>query len=105
MADNYLEKRMEEYQNGKQKPFRLVTKKIRAAFVCNGLSEIGQEKIAELLMQRDWHVAFSHNSFKEGQLFAQRSGTRFYHVQTQQELETAIADAKVHFSPLPLTIY
>lgn len=104
MADNYLEKKMEEYRGGTRRVFKDRRKKSRAVFVKDGLSDEGRRLIASLVAEGDCRVAFAAYDSKEGTRLAQSTGSRFYPLTARLTLDDAIADAAAHFAPLPMAV-
>lgn len=91
MADNYLEKRMEEYRAGKLAPKRQivhvpVSKKsgdFCLSFDCLNVIVLGgffalASAVVEAFRKVDCRVALCHASEKECRVLAQRSGCRYY---------------------------
>lgn len=92
MADNYLERKMEEYRSGKGgrrivykssagvKPGTICVKfPARRVFVTGGASGIGRA-IVEAFRRADCRVAFCDNDTRNGNGTAQATGARFYPV-------------------------
>lgn len=92
MADNYLERKMEEYRSGKAKQ-RVVKRTpsgakpgtinikfpTRRVFVTGGAKGIGRA-IVETFRNADCKVAFCDNDTKAGAATAQATGAKFYPV-------------------------
>ncbi|MCM1092652.1 MAG: SDR family oxidoreductase [Lachnospiraceae bacterium] len=91
MADNYLEKRMEEYRAGKLAPKRQiihvpVSKKsgdFCLSFECLNVIVLGgcfelASAVVEAFRKVDCRVALCHDAEKECRVLAQRSGCRYY---------------------------
>ena len=92
MADNYLERKMEEYRSGrlhtmpsrpssvlKRKGYLSVKFPPRRVFVTGGANGIGKE-IVRQFREADCQVAFCDVDNKNGTATAQATGARFYHV-------------------------
>ncbi len=91
MADNYLEKRMEDMRNGKlaHRPLIRKTEKQSTSFLSKGslanqrvlimefTPEI-QSDIISLFRSQGCKVAFLGEDYKKGQMIAQATGARFY---------------------------
>lgn len=105
MADNYLERKMEDYQNGKSsftkrrqtsdtaKPGILNVKfPPRRVFVTGGASGIGRA-IVEAFRKADCRVAFCDIDQKAGAATAQATGAQFHPVDVRnvETLETCMA--------------
>ncbi len=104
MADNYLEKKMEEHRAGTRRMFKDSRKKSRAVFITDGLSDEGRRTIASLTAEGDCRIAFASTDSKEGSRLAQATGSRFYCLTARLTLGDAIADAAARFAPLPLSV-
>ncbi len=104
MADNYLERRMEQYRAERPKAFRRGVKPTRAVFVCDGLSEQGRELVSRLSADPYCAVAFAGSSRAEGARLAQLTASRFYPLSEAMPLAAAIDLARTHYAPLPLEI-
>lgn len=104
MADNYLEKKMEEHRNGSRTMFRAQKKKTRAVFITDGLSPEGRGNIRTLSAGGDCRIAFAGTDSREGSRLAQATGSRFYCLTARLTLDRAIADASARFAPLTLEI-
>ena len=104
MADNYLEKKMEEHRNGCRAIFRTGKKKTRAVFISDGLSPEGRQTIRTLSAGGDCRIAFAGTDYREGSLLAQATGSRFYCLSSRLTLDQAIADATAHFAPLSISV-
>lgn len=83
MADNYLEKKLEDYRNGRlqsgvnstyRKPNSQITPR---AYVAGGCSEAGRSVIAKL-RSYGWKVAFCDDNEKAGRDLAQTTGSQFH---------------------------
>ncbi len=59
MADNYLEKKMEEHRNGARPVFRAQKKKTRAVFITDGLSPQGRATLRSFAAEGDCRIAFA----------------------------------------------
>lgn len=103
MADNYLEKKMDELRAGPRRMFR-PGRKVRAVFVRDGLSEAGRAAVASAASAGDIAVAFAGTDRAEGMRMAQRLGARFYLLSPALTLEQAIAQASAHYAPLPMQL-
>lgn len=101
MADNYLERRMEEHRKGVQKKFRQ-PKVVRAFFVVDGLCNA--DEIQRLRTEPGTAVAFSGADAKAGALLAQKYGARFYCVRDAESLQRAVADAAQHWAGIPFVV-
>ncbi len=100
MADNFLERRMEDYRSGKlsahstHHPGRKSSTDAAPALaglrviVTDGLSEPLTSRIVKKLLEEGCKVAFMGTDSKEGARFAQASGAQFHPVK-----DTASADA------------
>lgn len=82
MADNYLERKMEDYRSGKSlmrtsAPVRRTRTAAMRAFVVEGCSERGAEAIRQL-RRCGWQVAFSCADLKAGRETAQATGSQHY---------------------------
>lgn len=104
MADNYLEKRMEEHRAGERRLFREKTKKTRAVFVVDALSPGGTAAIEKAMDAGCCRIAFSADDYARGSRLAQATGGRFYCISPRLTLQQAIADARSHFAPLNLEV-
>ncbi len=105
MADNYLERKFEEYRENKGKAFRTrhlssggvkpgflqVKYPLRRVFVTGGASGIGKAIVAEF-RKADCRVAFCDVDSKKGRQTAEDTGARFYpaDVSNADELEVCM---------------
>ena len=118
MADNYLERRMEEYRNGTlaQSLHRSVamTRKrpktryeaLRVLVVCPGLNA-DAEKLIRGFAARRCRISFASDSRAAGNVLAQSCGARFYptdEMSNEAIAQTAEAAAK-HYGSLDAIIY
>ncbi len=104
MADNYLERRMEEYRSGKfssrPKAVRTVSRgegdlvvhfpKLRV-LIAGGLDAVGRA-IVGAFRQVDCRVAFFDTDYRQGNLMAQSTGSKFYHTPGHDSLARNISD-------------
>lgn len=104
MADNYLEKKMEEHRNGARPVFRAQKKKPRAVFITDGLSPQGRATLRSFAAEGDCRIAFAGTDYREGNILAQATGSRFYCLTPRLSLDRAIADAAARFAPLTLEV-
>lgn len=104
MADNYLERRMEQYRAERPKSFSRGVKPQRAVFVTDGLSEQGIALVRSLSSDPACAVAFAGTDRVEGTRLAQLTGTRFYPISETLTLDKAIDLARRHYEPLPMQI-
>lgn len=83
MADNYLERRMEDYRSGKLSTVRMSFATVKRpsmalrAFVAGGETEAGQHCVREL-RAHGWRVAFTDPDLKSGRIFAQSTGSQHH---------------------------
>lgn len=103
MADNYLEKKMEEYRTGAKRMMRR-DKRSRAVFIADVFSEKGMAALKECQASGDCYIAFTATDYQKGSRLAQATGARFYCITPRLTIDNAIADARTHFSPTPLEI-
>ena len=103
MADNYLEKKMDELRSAPRRVFR-PARKVRAVFVRDGLSQQGREAVEHLAADATVAVAFAGDNRGEGMKLAQRVGARFYPLSESLTLDQALADARARYAPLPLQV-
>lgn len=101
MADNYLEKRMEEHRRGARKIFH-GPKDTKAVFVVDGVRRA--DEVLRLRAEPGTAVAFSGADAKAGARLAQKCGARFYCVSDAESLGRAIADAAKHWADLPFEV-
>lgn len=81
MADNYLEKKYEEYRSGKAslgKKKITTPHKTRRVFVTDGINGIGNA-IVKAFRRAGHRVAFCGNDEEAGKLMAEKTGTYFFH--------------------------
>ncbi len=97
MADNYLEKRMEDYRRRGARPFRR-PEPDKAAFVVDG----DAATVERLRATGEWHVAFADPDVKRGRALAQRTGARHYPVDPTDAdaLRRAIDDTRARWPQL-----
>lgn len=81
MADNFLEKRMEDFRNGKMSVAgkKRDTSNDPVVFISGGCSDKGKAAVKDY-RSRNYRVAFCDTDRKAGNLLAQVSGSRFYPV-------------------------
>ncbi len=103
MADNYLEKKMEEYRTGARRMMRRAGKS-RAVFIADVFSEKGMAALKECQASGDCHIAFTATDYQKGSRLAQATGARFYCITPRLTIADAIADARTRFSPASLEI-
>jgi len=103
MADNYLEKKMEEYRTGARRTMHRA-KKPRAVFISDVFSEKGQAALKACQASGDCDIAFTATDYKKGSRLAQATGARFYCITPRLTMAAAIADARTRFFPTPLEI-
>jgi hypothetical protein len=93
MADNYLEKKMEEYRNGAKtsaKRYITVTRRPtpeldgKRVFVTGGAHGVGAA-IVKALRNEGCKVAFCDMNTKTGYEVAQKTGARFYPIDMHSE--------------------
>lgn len=83
MADNYLERRMEEYRSGKLSSTRISSVSVKRpsmqlrVLVIGGDTDLGAKYIKEF-RKSNWKVAFTHPDIKSGRLLAQTSGAQHH---------------------------
>lgn len=81
MADNYLEKRMEDYRNGKLGVYKKKkTDKGPVIFIAIKNNDKLIEETVKNYRQKQYRVAFCHIDRKTGAALAQQCGARFYPV-------------------------
>ncbi len=103
MADNYLEKKMDELRAGPRRMFRPQAK-TSALFVRDGLSSEGREAVIQAAAKGTIAVAFAGTDRSQGMRLAQQTGARFYPLSDTLTLDQAIADARARYAPLPFTV-
>ncbi len=118
MADNYLERRMEEYRNGTlaqslRRSVAMTRKRpktryeaLHALVVCHGLNA-DAEKLIRTFAARRCRISFASNSRTAGSTLAQSCGARFYPIDEMSDEAvslTAGAAAK-HYGSLNAIIY
>lgn len=118
MADNYLERKMQEYREGKtrkvassrlslgNKPGYLSVKfPSRRVFVTGGASGIGRA-IVEAFRHADCRVAFCDKDVKKGTATAQATGARFYPVDVvdANALSSAVDDVIAKWGDIDIII-
>lgn len=104
MADNYLEKRMEDYRAATRKAPRHAPRKTHAIFITDPLSPVGERALSTHLSDPQAHIAFAAPASTTARDLAQKNGARYYPLSPTLTLARAIDDARTHYSPLPLTI-
>ena len=99
MADNYLERRMEDYRAGKNsRPLTPSRRKMATVqFPAMRVAMIGVEDqvgvaAVSALVQAGCRVAFTTAIFSDGQRIAQSTGGRFYPCEPRQMLEMLAAE-------------
>lgn len=103
MADNYIEKKFEEYKKGCVKKMRM-PKKQRAVFIADGLTPEGEEAVRKYSCEPEVAVAFAGADRKRGNALAQATGSRFYLIGAQT-LDMAISAARAHWPGIPLEVF
>lgn len=103
MADNYIEKKMEERRSGARKIFR-AQKKLRAVFITNIDMDSVAGTLASLSAAGDCKIAFAGYDLIRGREMAQKYGARFYPLSMRLSFADAIADARARFAPLEMKI-
>lgn len=103
MADNYIEKKFEEYKKCGVKMMRM-PKKLRAVFIPDGLSPDGEAAVRKYSSLPEVAVAFAGADRKQGNALAQATGSRFYLIGAQT-LDMAIAAARAHWPGIPLEVH
>ena len=87
MADNYLERRMEDYRSGKLSSMRMTSATVKRpsmtlrTYVIGGDTELGVKYIKKFRAS-NWRVAFNHADLKSGRQLAQASGAQHHPVST-----------------------
>lgn len=85
MADNYLERRMEDYRNGKLSTRRMSPVSVKRpsmalrVFIIGGNTEAGRRHV-RILRKYGWKVAFTDADFKAGRELAQTTGSQHHPV-------------------------
>jgi len=97
MADNYLEKKMEEHRSADATIFHSVRKKEGLVFVEDGLSPAGEAEVRRIAMEGKCHVAFGGADYRRGRKLAQQTGARFYPCNTAEDIASARTNAEKHF--------
>lgn len=83
MADNYLERRMEDYRNGKLSTMRMSSVTVKRpsmqlrVFIIGGDTQLGIEYVNNL-RKCNWKVAFTDSDLKSGRTLAQASGAQHH---------------------------
>ena len=103
MADNYLERKMEEHRSGRpaakhkspsfatqRKGYISVKFPPRRVFITGGAVGIGRE-IVRAFRAADCQVAFCDIDLKQGTATSQETGARFYHVDVSDTTALAVA--------------
>lgn len=103
MADNYLEKKFEEYLSTKRAKPRRGEAKTKAVLITDGLCSEGKALVKRHCARGDTAVAFCATDLKRGYALAQASGARFYPL-GPLSLGEAIADARKHWPKAQLEI-
>ncbi|MGM9870986.1 MAG: hypothetical protein ACI31E_04250 [Muribaculaceae bacterium] len=103
MADNYIERKMEEHSSRAPKP---VSRRPahRAVFITDVFAPDGEEALKRCISAGDCRIAFAAHDYARGSRLAQATGARFYCITRQLSLDWAISDARHHFAPLSLEI-
>ncbi len=122
MADNYLERRMEDMRNGRLATSNLKRNSMSAAskgvahrlsvvdpelrvFITGGASGIG-EAIVKAFREIDMKVAFCDIDSRKGNSLAQSCGARFYplDVKVKEDLERALQDITSRWKGLDVIV-
>lgn len=114
MADNFLEKQMEDYRAGKFAPKPRHSVNIQAkqpvyphlrVFVTGGASGIGKACV-EAFREVNAQVAFCDIDAKTGAITAQKSGARFYPIDASSsaKLSSALEDVVSHWGDIDVII-
>lgn len=84
MADNYLEKRLEDYRNGKlqsspkgKSGIKSGSTLVARAYIVGGCCEQGRNMVQKL-RNYGWQVAFCDTNEKDGRKLAQTMGAQFH---------------------------
>lgn len=85
MADNYLERRMEDYRSGKLSSMRMTSAIVKRpsmtlrTYVIGGDTELGVKYIKKFRAS-NWRVAFNDADLKSGRQLAQATGAQHHPV-------------------------
>lgn len=88
MADNYLERRMEDYRSGKLSSMRMTSATVKRpsmtlrAYVVGGDTELGIRYVRNLRAS-NWKVAFNDADLKSGRQLAQATGAQHHPVSSE----------------------
>lgn len=83
MADNYLERRMEDYRSGKLSSVRMSSVSVKRpsmslrVFVLGGDTELGIRNVNNF-RKSNWKVAFTNPDLKSGRFLAQSTGAQHH---------------------------
>lgn len=113
MADNYLERRMNDYREGRNTPsaqarratITATTKSQPAIFIIGGETADGLKHIT-YFRNRDWRVAFTHPDTAEGRRLAQSSGAQHHPIDPSdlEQLQRSIDHIMKHWGHLDLIL-
>lgn len=104
MADNYLEKRMEDYRSSQPKKPRHAIRKTHAIFITDAMSQAGILTLRTHLSDPRATIAFAATPSTAARDLAQQTGARYYPLTPTLTLSQAISDARTHYHPLPMSI-
>lgn len=111
MADNYLERRMEDYRNGKLSTRRMSSVSVKRpsmvlrVFIIGGNTEAGKRHVG-MLRKYGWKVAFTDPDLKAGRELAQATGSQHHPVDIidADALVSTIRKALVSWGALDLIL-
>lgn len=80
MADNYLERKMEDYRAGRTGSFRISRpgKRVPGRIFIVGTDSEAVERLALLFVRKGWKVAMADSDMKRGRKLAQENGLQHH---------------------------